>query len=131
MHFDPGLMNRPGVDLIGGSQERVRPQPPVGQVQCREQRRGPVANGIEVQGNRIGTDKSGTIAVANGTGVLIQRSSGVTVGGTAAGAGNVIGGNAGQGVEITGAGTAGNVDVAVAVERDPPHGLGREGEEVG
>ena len=47
------------------------------------------------QGNFIGTDAAGTAALANGgIGVAIDSASGNTIGGTAAGAGNVISGNA-------------------------------------
>ena len=54
-----------------------------------------------VAGNYIGTDVSGTIALANSLGVYINGgASGNTIGGTAAGAGNVISGNSGDGVDI-------------------------------
>src|SRR5262249_21649563 len=46
-----------------------------------------------VQGNYIGTNASGTTAVGNGIGVLVQNASNNTVGGTADGAGNLISGN--------------------------------------
>ncbi len=63
-----------------------------------------------VQGNLIGTDFAGTAAIPNGTGVLVQAgSTGNTIGGTASGAGNVISGNTRDGIEITAAGTSGNV----------------------
>ena len=55
-----------------------------------------------VAGNYIGTNAAGTAALANGgDGVEIYSgSNGNTIGGTAAGAGNVISGNTGNGVEI-------------------------------
>ncbi len=64
-----------------------------------------------VQGNYIGTDVTGTIILANtGDGILFDGGAhDNTIGGTAAGAGNVISGNAGDGIQITGSGTTGNV----------------------
>jgi titin len=61
-----------------------------------------------VQGNFIGTDVSGTIAVANNNhGVYLSDAIDNTVGGTAAGAGNLISGNGGSGIFInTEAGTS-------------------------
>jgi hypothetical protein len=53
-----------------------------------------------VQGNLIGTDATGTQALGNGTGIFAFES--ITMGGTAAGAGNVISGNARDGIEIRG-----------------------------
>ncbi len=65
--------------------------------------------GNVVQGNLIGTDVTGTAALANGgDGVLLFGAKGTTVGGTTAGARNVISGNAFFGVEL-GAGAGGNV----------------------
>jgi parallel beta-helix repeat protein len=59
------------------------------------------ATGNLVQGNLIGTDATGTAALGNiGTGVNIFHGSGNAVGGTAAGAGNLISGNMGTGVSI-------------------------------
>ena len=57
-----------------------------------------VASGNRVQGNFIGTDVSGTIALGNGTGVFIQASFTAgpkknIIGGPAPGEGNVISGN--------------------------------------
>jgi titin len=48
-----------------------------------------------LQGNYIGTDSTGTMALANSGGVLISGAPNNTIGGTAAGAGNVVylGGN--------------------------------------
>ena len=63
-----------------------------------------------ITGNYIGTDASGTAAVANGTdGVGIFHSSGHTVGGTTAGERNLVSGNAGNGIGITGADASANI----------------------
>ena len=64
-----------------------------------------------VAGNYIGTNPAGTAAVGNGSnGVQIDTgSTGNTIGGTTAGARNIISGNAGNGVDITGSGSTGNV----------------------
>jgi hypothetical protein len=54
-----------------------------------------------VQGNYIGTTAAGTGALGNGTGVsLIQQALNNTIGGTVAGAGNLIAGNSGAGVSM-------------------------------
>ncbi len=57
------------------------------------------ASGVSVQGNYIGTDSTGTVAVANNIGVRVNGSNN-TVGGTTNGAINVISGNSGEGVLI-------------------------------
>jgi titin len=69
------------------------------------------ATGNLVQGNYIGTTAIGAGALGNGAdGVLLSGGShDNTVGGTAAGAGNVIAGNAGSGIHLTGDGTAANL----------------------
>jgi parallel beta-helix repeat protein len=55
-----------------------------------------------VQGNYVGTGGSGTTALPNDTGIAVQRgASQNTVGGTAAGAGNVISGNTFAGILLT------------------------------
>ena len=51
------------------------------------------SSGVVVQGNRIGTDASGTAALGNATQAILG-SVGMTIGGTAPGTGNVISGNA-------------------------------------
>ena len=63
---------------------------------------GPQATGYLVQGNFIGTDVNGTAGLGNrGDGVLIvEDSPGNTIGGTTAGARNVISGNGDNGVFI-------------------------------
>jgi titin len=61
-----------------------------------------------VQGNFIGTDVSGTQAIGNGEGVVIEAANN-TSGGTVAGARNVISGNRSGGLSILGGGASGNV----------------------
>lgn len=54
-----------------------------------------------VQGNYIGTNAAGTGAVGNfGDGIAIAEATNNTIGGTAAGAGNVISGNGDDGIQI-------------------------------
>ncbi len=56
-----------------------------------------IANGTVIQGNFVGTDVTGTVDLGNlGTGIENERTL-ITLGGTAAGAGNVISGNDGYG----------------------------------
>lgn len=54
---------------------------------------GASATGNRVQANRIGTDGSGTLAIGNDYGVLIQGAPGNLIGGTGPGEGNLISGN--------------------------------------
>ena len=64
---------------------------------------GASATGNLVQGNYIGTDSSGTLDRGNGgSGVFLNATTNVTIGGSAAGARNVISGNAGHGILIAG-----------------------------
>lgn len=68
-----------------------------------------VANN-NVQGNYIGADATGLVAVGNGTGMFIATGAdNNTVGGTGVGAGNLISGNVGVGIWISEPGTTGNV----------------------
>ena len=56
-----------------------------------------------IEGNRIGTDVSGTLPVPNrGSGVRFGRAYDIAIGGRSAAAGNLIAYNAGAGVRITG-----------------------------
>ncbi|HTU18878.1 MAG TPA: right-handed parallel beta-helix repeat-containing protein [Gemmataceae bacterium] len=57
------------------------------------------SSGTLVEGNYIGTDITGTKAVANSRGILCETANN-TIGGTASGAGNVISGNLNNGVEL-------------------------------
>jgi CSLREA domain-containing protein len=69
------------------------------------------ATGNLVQGNYIGTNAAGNSAVPNGQDgvLLVGGPSGDTIGGTLAGAGNVISGNTQNGITLTGNGTTGNL----------------------
>ena len=63
------------------------------------------ATGNTVQGNYIGTDRTGNIAIANGSGLYIDASSN-TIGGGTVGAGNLISGNSQQGILLAGNGNS-------------------------
>jgi titin len=81
---------------------------------------GEFASGNLIQGNYIGTNAAGTAALANGSlGVSIVFASSNTVGGTAAGAGNVISGNAFTGVFLLGPDTEENVILGNFIGTDP------------
>ncbi len=68
------------------------------------------SRGAVVLGNLIGTDSSGELPLlSNGVGVFIYNVSGVTIGGTALGAYNVISSNDKSGIEIFASGSSGNV----------------------
>jgi hypothetical protein len=64
-----------------------------------------------IQGNLIGTDKTGAAALGNlGSGIELDNDpTSNTIGGTVSGAGNVISGNGGNGIDIAGSGASGNV----------------------
>jgi hypothetical protein len=53
-----------------------------------------------VEGNDIGTDSAGARALPNESGIVLDSSTGDTIGGTAAGAGNVISGNTSAGIDL-------------------------------
>jgi hypothetical protein len=68
--------------------------------------------GNVVEGNLIGTSADGTAAVPNSVGIVIQTgASGNTIGGTAAGAGNVISGNSADVFRADGEDVADGVDI--------------------
>ena len=70
---------------------------------------GPAA-GNTIQGNRIGTDASGSLPLTNGDdGIYIENAKDTVVGGAALEASNVIGGNGGDGIEIFGASSKGSI----------------------
>jgi len=57
----------------------------------------------EIVNNSIGTNQDGTKALANGkSGIFVEKASGTVIGGSAAGEGNLISGNAAHGLRIVG-----------------------------
>ena len=73
---------------------------------------GPNTSGNEIQGNTIGLDASRSTAIGNGnaggSGILLSSASDNLVGGTVAGATNVISGHLGAGLIVSGASPTGN-----------------------
>jgi len=109
--------NSTGVTISGGAQNNIVGGTTTGE---RNVISGNILNGIllndatttgnTVQGNYVGTNAAGTAAIANsGSGVVILSAASNTVGGTAAGAGNVISGNTLRGVEISQATATSNI----------------------
>ncbi len=106
-----------GVDLIGGATSNIVGGVTTGTLDVIS---GNVGNGVlitdpgtaynNVEGDDIGTDLTGTIAVPNTTGVLIQNTaSSNIVGGPLAVYRNIISGNSQSGVVVTDPGTIGNM----------------------
>ena len=58
--------------------------------------------GLLIQGNKIGTDATGTAAIPNGGGIYIDDATGFLIGGTVAGAGNLISGSVFSAITING-----------------------------
>jgi hypothetical protein len=77
-----------------------------------------------VEGNQIGTDAAGTVAVPNSTGVFIELAASNTIGGTTSAAGNLISGNSVAGVYLFD-GASGNL-----VQRNRI-GIGASGKKLG
>ena len=103
-----GNLAGPGIDglSLGAGSSTVR-----GLIIHRFGGRGIFINsgGNFVEGNFIGTDTTGTIDFGNALGgVVIQGAGNNTIGGTAAGAGNLISGNDTDGILIIAAGASGN-----------------------
>ena len=61
-----------------------------------------------IEGNRIGTDVSGSASVGNAADGIHVMSAGNTIGGLAAGAGNTVAANAVNGISVNGASASGN-----------------------
>jgi parallel beta-helix repeat protein len=67
-----------------------------------------MTGGNVIEGNYIGTDVAGDADLGNGQNGILVTTSGNMIGGTAAGAPNVLSGNGVDGVQISGAGATGN-----------------------
>jgi len=63
---------------------------------------GATTSRVVIEGNEIGTDATGTVALANGIGVSVAGATANTIGGGVIADRNVISGNTTEGVEITG-----------------------------
>jgi photosystem II stability/assembly factor-like uncharacterized protein len=72
-----------------------------------------------IQGNFIGTRPSGTFALSNSKGIVLNEAPENLIGGTQPGARNVITGNSGVGIEIQGAGATGNKVQGNYIGTDP------------
>ena len=59
-----------------------------------------MGDGNTVQGNRVGTDADGTAAIPNGDGINVEGGDYNTIGGLAAGEGNLLSGNAYAGIQL-------------------------------
>ncbi len=71
---------------------------------------GGTATGNQVQGNYVGTDAAGLVSTGNAnSGVFVSDAPNNTIGGTIAGARNVISGNGDMGIEIINPGATGNL----------------------
>jgi titin len=106
------LINGPANNRIGGTTTAER-NLISGNVLFGIQLESAGTSGNRVEGNFIGTNVSGTAAIPNGSGGISLSSGAVnnTIGGTVAGAGNVISGNTGNGIACNVSGTliAGNL----------------------
>src|SRR5208283_3867627 len=71
---------------------------------------GATASGNQIQGNSIGTNAGGTRAIPNRfDGIFINDAPNNSIGGTTAGAGNLISGNGSVGIQLFGSLTKQNV----------------------
>ncbi len=78
------------------------------------------ASGNAVFGNRIGLDVNGNALANDGPGISVgDKATDNRIGGTGSGERNVIGGNAGAGVQVSGVGTAGNSIAGNLIGTDP------------
>ena len=66
------------------------------------------SSGVMILGNYVGVSSDGTLPLGNLLGVLVQNSAGNTIGGTSVDLRNVISGNTGIGIQVTGASATGN-----------------------
>lgn len=112
--------NGSGIQLLGGTERAmvgdpgihgVSPQVPNRNLISGNSGAGVVLQGVgttdnDVRSNRIGTNRQGSAALANGSGVVVSTGAhGNRIGSTAAGTGNLISGNSSFGVELAGVGS--------------------------
>jgi hypothetical protein len=101
-----GIWSQANGNFVGG------PTPGAGNLISGQITYGVAVGGADdnvIAGNLLGTDATGTLALANDTGVAVfGGATGTLVGGTAAGSANVISGNATYGLFISDAGTTSN-----------------------
>jgi trimeric autotransporter adhesin len=64
--------------------------------------------GNTIEGNFIGTNVAGSAAAGNSWGIVVDNSANNVIGGTTAAAGNLISGNANDGINLDGLGSTGN-----------------------
>ncbi len=77
------------------------------------------ADSTLIAGNVIGLNAAGTAPLPNGTGITIINALSNTIGGTTAGARNVISGNLGEGFRVFGSSTSGNLIQGNYIGTDP------------
>lgn len=65
-------------------------------------------SGNVIEGNYVGTDVTGTVAMGNGEGIFIEDAAGNRVGGTTPQARNLVSGNFSNGISVNGGGAFGN-----------------------
>jgi CSLREA domain-containing protein len=85
-------------------------------------------SGHTVEGNYIGTDKSGTAALGNEVGVNIHDGSGNVIGCTTTDGDNVISGNTGDGIKVTSSGPNFITGNFIGTTADGTHPLGNGGD---
>lgn len=61
---------------------------------------GAAFSGVSIMGNYIGTDTTGTLARGNSDGIATNIATGAVIGGSTAGAGNLISGNTNNGISL-------------------------------
>jgi hypothetical protein len=133
----PGLSH----GIIGGSNQIGGTEPGAGNLISGNRGYGMQISGGRdgnvIQGNRIGTDVTGTQAVGNGVdGMYLYATSNNRIGGAEAGAGNLISGNGWHGILITNFSSAdgsnvvqGNL-IGTDVNGTQPLGNGRDGVQI-
>ncbi|HNP29217.1 MAG TPA: DUF4347 domain-containing protein, partial [Nitrospirales bacterium] len=90
------------------------------------------SSGSVVRGNYIGTDVTGTLNLGNTVNGILSSGSNTTIGGTTVAARNVISGNTGHGIYLTGSGADGNTILGnhIGTNFDGTAALGNTGDGV-